>query len=526
MTKLHRAAVILAVVLSSCSTPDDLAYSGRPVGSSEAAYTGSPKATGSAEAPIPSGSASTGGAGENPVAVENGQAGSAGWQLLQSGHRVSDDTNQQIKGFASAVSVNKGESLTLYVTVNPAQTYTVAIYRIGWYDGMGGRLMAETDDLAGISQPACPMDEATGLLACLNWEPGYTIEVPDGWTSGIYIAMLTNEESFQDPVTFVVRDDARDADLLYQQSVTTYQAYNNYPAGAGKSLYPATSSGPDTIGGDPRAVAVSFDRPYTSDRNGGAGDLYRWEIYMVRWLERSGYDVAYTTNVDTHANGARILGYSGFLSVGHDEYYSKEMYDALEAARDSGVGLGFFGANAVHWQVRFEPSSDGAPNRVMVCYKLPDIDPVTDPALKTIRWRSALVDRPEQRLIGIQSDIVSGNESSLVVVNSDHWIYEGTGFSDGSAVPDIVHHEADAAMPEYPVPDSVTYTLVAESPFGGKTQNSVIYQAPSGAWVFGAGTIGWSWGLDDWNGINFADEGIQRTTKNVLDAFIQSPVQP
>lgn len=497
-------AVAFAVVLSSCSAVE-------PSHSMESARSQPAAPTFGARPSI----AVVG----NPILLENEQPGSSGWQLKQSGHRVSNDKTQQIKGFASAVSVNQGESLTFYVTVNPATTYAIDVYRIGWYGGMGGRLLHRIEGLNGVVQPQCPMDAGTGLLECTNWSPAYALAIPAEWTSGIYIAMLTNAAGYQDPVTFVVRDDDRTADLLFQQSVTTYQAYNQYPAGnGGKSLYPDRSGGANTVYGDARAVKVSFDRPYTSED--GPGDFFKWEVYMVRWLESNGYDVAYTTNIDTHAAGSRILNYEGFLSVGHDEYYSKEMYDALENARDHGVGLGFFGADEVNWQIRLEPSSTGMPNRVIICYKRAEIDPIGARSLKTVKWRSPAVSRPEQRLVGIEYNILSSADAPYRVINSSSWIYAGTGFVEGSEVPGIVHHEADTYLSSDPKPDNTSYTLVASSPFGGKTQNSVIYQAPSGAWVFGAGTIGWSWGLDDWNGMDLASAGIQMTTRNILERFI------
>ena len=112
--------------------------------------------------------------------------------------------------------------------------------------------------------------------------------------------------------------------------------------------------------------------------------------------------------------GRKLLNYRGFLSVGHDEYWSRAMYDAVEAARDSGINLAFFGANDLYWQVRFEPSSGGVPNRIMVCYKRAGIDPVQDSRLKTVRWRDAPVNRPEQGLLGIMyTSIVKGNATGL-----------------------------------------------------------------------------------------------------------------
>src|SRR5207249_987376 len=53
--------------------------------------------------------------------------------------------------------------------------------------------------------------------------------------------------------------------------------------------------------------------------------------------------------------------------------------------------------------------------------------------------------------------------------------------------------------------------------------NSSVYQALSGAWVFAAGTIEWSWALDNYGGRNLADARIQITTANVLNRFVGNP---
>jgi hypothetical protein len=119
-------------------------------------------------------------------------------------------------------------------------------------------------------------------------------------------------------------------------------------------------------------------------------------------MEKSGYDVSYQTDLDTHTDGSRLLNYRGFLSVGHDEYWSKPMRDAVVAARDAGVNLGFFGANAIYTQVRFEPSSTGVPNRVQVVYRSATIDPEPDPALKTVNWRDPILNHPDQDVVGVQ----------------------------------------------------------------------------------------------------------------------------
>src|SRR5213596_810164 len=315
----------------------------------------------------------------SPVVLENQQPGSRNWSMFPVG-KPADDVGKQIKGYASATSVNLGESITFYVTVNPAQQYTMDVYRMGWYQGLGGRLMQSIGPLEGVAQPTCPVDSATGLIEC-DWTASYTLTVPTSWTSGVFMVQLTNAQASQNYITFVVRDDARVADIMFQQAVATYQAYNNYPddttvpgTGTGKSLYDFNSYGASTVSGTKQAVKVSWNRPYT-DR--GAGHFFSWDYYFVRWLERYGYDVKYSTDVDTHENSVRLLNSKVFLSGAHNEYWSKPMYDGVQQARDAGIHLGFFGADAVFWQVRLEASPlSGAADRVMVCYKSQSIDPV------------------------------------------------------------------------------------------------------------------------------------------------------
>src|SRR5438309_5481367 len=462
----------------------------------------------------------------NPSVIGNQQPGTSQWRIPFGS--AAPDGGGQIKGYASATSVNKGQNITFNVSVNPAQTYTIDVYRLGWYQGLGARLMQHIGPLSGVQQPTCPTDATTGMIEC-HWTPGYTLATQTSWTSGIYLALLKNAQAYQNYIVFAVRDDSRIAALLYQQPVTTYQAYNDYPYDntTGKSLYPFNSYGATTVTGGKNAAKVSFDRPYLGDGTGvdWGASVFSWEVSLIRWLEKSGYDVTYSTDVDTHTDGARLLNYRGFLSAGHDEYWSKPMYDAVVAARDAGVNLAFFGGNAIYWQVRFEPSSSGVPNRVLVCYRDASLDPIADPSLKTVLWRDPPLNRPEQTLIGVQYTAGvpwnNGAYAPYVVTNSPNWVYAGTGCRDGDSVPALVGYEADRWFSQYPQPNAVsgTYTLLSNSPFGSSDHaNSSIYQAPSGAWVFASGTMNWSRGLGDFH--SPPDPRIQRTTANLLDAFV------
>src|SRR5262249_31084465 len=160
------------------------------------------------------------------------------------------------------------------------------------------------------------------------------------------------------------------------------------------------------------------------------------------------------------------------------------------------------------WQVRYEPSAAGVPDRTIVCYKDDSIDPVSDRSLVTENWRYWPEPfRPEQTLIGIQFTNQVKNNASVpyVVQNSSNWVYAGTGFTDGTSVPGLVGYEADRSSSDFDLPTAVagTYTLLSHSPFTSYDtnkpdySNSSVYQAPSGAWVFAAGTFGWSFALDD-----------------------------
>jgi N,N-dimethylformamidase beta subunit-like, C-terminal len=465
----------------------------------------------------------------NPIVIENQQAGSSDWQMKRKGYKVSKDIKGQIKGYASATSVNKGGQIDFHVTVNPAQKFTIDVYRMGWYNGQGGRLLQNIGPLDGITQPKPTPDPTTGLIDC-NWPSSYTLTVPDTWTSGIYLAVLTNEKNFQNYIIFVVRDDASTAALLYQLSITSYQAYNHYPNDktTGKSLYDTGSWGaPIKATGAQGAAKVSFNRPYSSGAGSGkfvnafpTGD---WDRHFVNWIEKSGYDVTYSTNLDTHQNGAALKNHRGFLSVGHDEYWSQQMYDAVESARDSGVHLAFFGSDTCYWQVRFEPDANNVPDRTMVCYKEARSDPVQD-STTTVEWRDPLLNRSEQGLVGVQYTAVVENylNTPYVVKNSSNWVYNGTGFADGDEVAGLVGYEADRYFSEYTQPQGTDYTLLSQSPLVRNDSdiadysNSSIYKAPSGAWVFAAGTNQWSWGLD-MSGV--VDSRIEQTTANILNTF-------
>ena len=254
-----------------------------------------------------------------------------------------------IEGYADRASVERGGTIGFHVSTR-APTFDLNVSRMGWYRGQGGRTLHRVQALSGEVQPAPTPDPVTGLVAA-DWRQSYALRIPEDWTSGVYLARLraAGGSPAEALVVFVVRHDAQTADFVYKLPLNTYQAYNNW---GGKSLYAFNSEGD-------AATSVSFDRPYAL--RGGAGHFFHWDFPMIRWLEREGYNVTYIADVDAHTEGAYLPGRRALLSVGHDEYWSKEMRDSWERARDAGYSLGFFGANTAYWQVATSPRRPGCP---------------------------------------------------------------------------------------------------------------------------------------------------------------------
>jgi hypothetical protein len=448
------------------------------------------------------------------IQTENAKAGTTAWQI------TNPATNREIEGYASLTSVPRGGTISFFVDTADA-TFQIEIFRVGWYGGPGGRRMTQPVQLAGTRQAIPVPDPTTGLTEC-NWINPYVLTIPNDsdaseWASGVYLAKLTGLTSTkQSYIIFVVRDDARGSKYFVQTSVATYQAYNNW---GGKSLYPTNSTNAQP------AQKVSFNRPYAFDKNtsNGAGEFFYWESNFVRFLEREGYDVTYGTDLDVHENPNLLLSHKAFISMGHDEYWSWQMRSNVTAARDQGINLGFFGADTMDWQVRFEPSTvNGATDRTMVCYRSLS-DPVylagnpIDYHLVTVQFRAYPVNSPQDALIGVMNDYqgsaISGN---VVIADAASPVFANAGLQNGSALPGLLGYQVDRMFGNAPS----NTQLLARSPYSlnGVTHyaDMTIYNTPSGTTVFAAGTMNWAWGLDG----SFANPAVQQATRNLLTMFV------
>lgn len=444
----------------------------------------------------------------SPIAAENQKQGNT--DLLPT--RTVYGAKHQIEGYADRVSASAGDTVQVMVNADVAgHTATWQLYRIGWYAGAGARRVLTGTSYPVAVQPACANNTTTGLIRCA-WAPSFSVAVPSDAVSGLYLVKIIRDDNFGSLIPLVVKD-TRPADLLFQSSVTTFEAYNKW---GGESLY---ADADDGIAGH-KAVQVSFDRPYAS--YDGTADLLRWEASFARYLERNAYDVTYSTNLDVVREGANAVQKRGaFLSVGHDEYWPIDQRPLMDSMRDAGVPLLFFTANPAYWRTRLsDPGADGNA-RVLTCYKqYPQNDPMAGTPQATGRFRDAPFNQSEEKLVGVAYESYMLFGHPWTVDNGSNFLYAGTGLATGDLIPHLVGYEYDRTFDKStPAP----ITRVARSPVAdveGKpgVQEATVYTAPSGALVFGSGTIYWSVGLDG----PLRDGRVERMTANLINGALPS----
>lgn len=434
----------------------------------------------------------------NPIPAENAKPGNADWR---SGSRT---WARQVEMYASTDSAAANETIKVRVSTSTTTTVTAEVYRLGWYRGAGARKVWSGGPFASQTQAACAVHQTTMRVEC-SWSDTFSFKVDPAWVSGMYVVKVTRADKFFRFAPFVVRDD-RAAEILMGMGTNTYQAYNYW---GGESLYG------DSSGKMPgaRAWEVSYDRPYDGDD--GAGQQLRYEMHLARFLEKEGYDVTYATNVDFIRYKNLLEGISAFVHGGHDEYWDPLQRSEVDRAIATGkLSLAHFGGNGAYWRTRAAPSSAGEGLRTLICYKSEAAqDPVPN---DTTRYRDDPVNHPESKLFGSLYDGWQVTPFPLVVKDSSHWLFAGTGLTSGELIPGLVGYEFDKLNTSYSTPLGLSVSF--ESPVitaeGVPSRSHAVDRVlPSGTIVFSAGTIYWPLGLAS----DFFDPRVARMTMNVLE---------
>ncbi|MGH9017485.1 MAG: N,N-dimethylformamidase beta subunit family domain-containing protein [Acidimicrobiales bacterium] len=424
------------------------------------------------------------------VVEENARPGTTGWVV------TGLQTPRSIEGFADVTSSVVGSEVTLFVNT-VARSFHVEAYRMGYYQGLGSRLVWTSDQVAGVIQPAPVVLGLVNTVQC-PWTASMSVTIDRSWPPGAYLLKLVGDAGEQQYVPLCIRDDASTAAFVVQHSVTTWQAYNLW---GGYSLYNGLINGGLAFGQetdgkdfDHRARIVSFDRPYSQDWAQGASDFIGNEFPLIFHMESLGLDVTYWTDVDLHERPGLLAQHRCLFSLGHDEYWSLEMRNGALDALDLGVNLGFLGANACYRQIRLQPSPVG-PNRLQVCYKSAAEDPLdgkSDGVVTGPEWAAPPTSWDESQLIGSMYQDVAA-DADLIVGDPTSWVWAGTGVTAGQALPHVVQGEYDRFDSSVPGPRNVD--ILAHSPVAnrgpGRYSDMTWYTTYGGGGVFATGNAAW-----------------------------------
>ncbi len=448
-----------------------------------------------------------------------------------------------IHGYPEQPSVQPGERLILRVATDAPAFRTEFLHQ--------GQTLTVLGDLGsgtnpGDPAPLRPPDEDWGVD---GWR-AYEFAIPPDWVSGVYIAVFTELDETGEPVgrpdmstsdgrdgraLFVVRraGGSAPAPILYKLPLLTWHAYNKTGDPPG-SLYTGTHA------------LVSYRRP-----GGGTGgiptdletfpDFYdptspretfaHWDAPFIRWMAAAGYRADYCTDLDVHEGTDGLFdGYRLLLTVGHDEYWTATMRERVARFVADGGNLAVFSGNTCWWRV-----------------ELPDPD---QPLFaRTGRWHE--LGQPENTLTGVSYRHGGGHwdgrrptdVTGYTVQRADHWVYAGTGLTDGDVFGDryddgepaaLVGYECDGADFDGPAGGPVVPTLADGTPdtfvilatadltgwsdsLGNHTATVGIYDG--GGQVFNAATSDWPRVLDSGR-----SSTVDRITRNVLDRLAADPV--
>jgi hypothetical protein len=408
---------------------------------------------------------------------ENAIPGTTAWQDAK--HTRAGSVN----GYLNRASAQCGDTVTAYLSSPvPVSGATVSAYRMGYYSGAGGRLVWQTKHVS-LGPQAQATVTGSQLLTEAPWKATLSFHITGQWTPGYYLLVVRAPGQTASSIPLVVRADGDGAPLGFQASVLTYQAYNTF---GGHSAY---------ADGARKAAAsteVSFDRPY---EDGGYYSPYQYELPLIREMEKLGIDVDYFTDLDADAAPEQLKQHKGIVTGGHSEYWTKRMYDGAVAARQSGVNLAFFGANAVYTAARLTGSPTGPDRRVVIRRTTAgDSVAAADPSQATVNWAEPPLSRPEAALIG-QGYGYLGASGSLRVLHPGSWIFANTGVAVGQVLRNTVggeYDQVDLNKPTTPRDIDVLAAMPMRFANGhAGMATTTYYVATSQAGVFDAGTTYW-----------------------------------
>ncbi len=373
----------------------------------------------------------------------------------------------EIWGYTPRMTYAPGEEVALHVSTT-AERWSFEVGR----DGLRYEPLLSEADLPGRHHDT-PKD--CSIVGC-GWPEGARFKVPDDWRPGGYLITLTatrGNDRVEEHHLILVRRAAHlpPAPYLLVCATGTWVAYNCWggsnhydgitgpqanqyspvlssqrpwtrgfcklPAGAPRAL-PDVPAKPGEMTRYPYmewAYAYGYSKKYAS--SGWAS----YERLFARWAEAEGYELDVATLHDLDADPSRLNGHACAIFVGHDEYWSAPMRDAVDAYVDAGGRVARFAGNFL-WQTRLEDRG-----QTQVCYKYEAVrDPMAasaTPHLTTAAWEVAPVNRPGAATFGVNAlrGIYAGlggcagnGAGGFTVYRPDYWCFDGAGLGFGDVL--------------------------------------------------------------------------------------------
>lgn len=419
-------------------------------------------------------------AASNPIAAENAKAGTTSWF-------VGTPRQDEMSGYFDRVSYLPGATATLYADSH-GDPFSYTVYRMGYYQGLGGRKLASGTVDANTPQPDATVTGDTpggAKLLTTGWHSSAGLQIGADWVSGYYLVKLHDSvnggESY---ANFVVRS-TTPAKIVINLSTNTWEAYNKW---GNLSLYRDARVTPAISDQTLVAHQVSFLRPYVQGY--GAGGYFVYDRPLVDWAESHGYPVSYSTDDDLRH--AREAGTQTKLVIfsGHEEYYS--MADRTELLRltAAGVSQAFFGGNAWAWQARFDDVA-----HVMSVWRKKSLDPSTVKGTKTVRWET--IGMPQNQLTG-ELETWGSQTGGQSAYATSSWPWNGAGLVPGSDLGTLEGKEFDGIAVNSALAPNLL--MLSRTPFSGMpgvpaNQAMTLWQKTPSAFIFSAGQTGFNWNL-------------------------------
>jgi N,N-dimethylformamidase beta subunit-like, C-terminal len=343
--------------------------------------------------------------------------------------------------------------------------------------------------------------EAASVEGC-NWPEVAAFKIRSDWPSGMYIVTVrplgdsTNRSQACHPIVVRPSGTHRANRLLLITADGTWNAYNDW---GGSNHYegiidPSTNlfsahlstqrpfargfvtlppDAPRALPATPSPLGARIVYPHMewawregySKKYVSAG-WASYERVFSHWAEAEGYLLDIATQQDLHARPEVLEGYRCIMMVGHDEYWSWQMRDAVDDFVARGGRVARFAGNFM-WQIRLE--DDG---RTQVChkYRAREDDPLfrgKDKHMTTNSWEAPEVGRPGHQTFGLDATrglyagwggMAPHGPGGFTLYRPEHWAFEGCGLGYGDilgAAGRVFGYEVDGLA--YRIEDGLPY---------------------------------------------------------------------